>query len=56
MTAPHIIGGQRVSWSQLSPEERAAVKAVAATLPATAWVFVWGARWYRLEPLPREAR
>lgn len=56
MTAPHIIGGQRVMWSQISHEERAEVKARAALHPSRAWVFVWGSRWFVLDPLPREAR
>jgi hypothetical protein len=46
-----IIGGQQVTWGELSPEERAAVKARAATRPARAWVFVWGKRYYVLEPV-----
>lgn len=54
MTAPTITGGQQVTWSQLTAEERADVKARAATRPARAWVFVWGLRYYVLEPA-REA-
>jgi hypothetical protein len=52
---PHIIGGQQVTWSDLTPEERAEVKARAATRPTRAWVFVWVQRWYVLEPLPQES-